>query len=307
MKRLQNRVAQSRWALPVTTVYALVVCLAGGLVTDGLWLQLALLLVSTMMMVELNNHYSLIRIFSRMVSCPFIVLTAVAPFLFGSLDVCLVQLSVIAFLLLVLRAYQAPSATGWVFYAFCALGVGSAVFPQLLLFVPLLWIAMAFYVQCFNARTLVASLLGLLVPYWFVAAWLLYVGDISCLGAHLLSVFRFDFPFDFSAVDFPRLLMLAFVLVLALIGSVHFVMFSYQDRIRIRMHYDMFMVLDAACFVFAIAQPRHLDMLLAMAIVFTSPLVGHFLALSHSRASNITFLLLVAATLAITGFNLLAC
>lgn len=307
MKRLQNRVAQSRWALPVTTVYALVVCLAGGLVTEGLWLQLALLLVSTMMMVELNNHYSLIRIFSRMVSCPFMVLTAMAVFLFKSQDVCLVQLSVIAFLLLVLRAYQAPSATGWVFYAFCALGVGSAVFPQLLLFVPLLWILMAVYVQCFNARTLVASLLGLLVPYWFVAAWFLYVGDFSYLGAHLLSVFRFDFPFGISVIDIPRMLMFVFVLVLAFIGSVHFVMFSYQDRIRIRMHYEMFMVLDAACLLFAIVQPRHFDMLLGMAIVFTSPLIGHFLALSHSRASNMTFLLLVAATLAITSFNLLAC
>lgn len=306
MKRLQNRIAQSRWALPVTAVYALAACMAGGLVSDGLWLQFALLLVSTALMAELNNTYSLIRIFSRMVSCSFLVLTTMALFVFRDVGACVVQLSVIAFLFLLLRAYQNPLATGRVFYAFCALGVGSVVFSQLLLFVPLLWILMAVYVQCFSGRTLMASVLGLIVPYWFVAAWLLYSGGLGYLGVHFLSVFQFGTAFDFTIISFRQLLTFVFVVVLAAIGAVHFLMFSYQDRIRIRMYYELFMVADAFCLAFALVQPRHFNVLLGMAIVFTAPLIGHYLSLSHSRASNVTFFVLAAVAVAMTVFNLSA-
>lgn len=304
MKRLQNRIAQSRWALPITAAYGLVVCVAGGLVSDGLWLQFLLLLVSTMMMAELNNTYSLIRIFSRMVSCSFLVLTTMSLFLFRDLEVDVVQLSGIAFLLLILRAYQNPGATGWVFYAFCALGVGSIEFAQMLLFVPVLWILMAVYVQCFSARTLIASILGIAMPYWFVAAWALYTGSLDFFATHFLSIFQFQTAFDFTIISFHQLLTISFVFILAVIGAAHFITFSYQDRIRIRMYYEMFMVLDVCCFVFAIVQPRHFNYLLGMAIVLTSPLIGHYLALSHSRLSNITSMMLAAAALALTLFNL---
>lgn len=304
MKRLQNRIAQSRWALPMTVIYGFVVCVAGGLVTEALWLEFTSLLVSTILMAELNNAYSLIRIFSRMVSCSFLVLTTMSLFLFKDIGVDVVQLSTILFLLLLLRSYQDNTATGWVFYAFCALGVGSIEFPQLLLFVPILWIIMAIYVQCFSARTLFASVLGLLMPYWFVAAWLFYTNNLEFLSTHFLSIIQFQTAFDFTIISFHQLLTLVFVFVLALIGAVHFLTYSYQDRIRTRMHYEAFMVLDACCFIFAIVQTQHFNVLLGMTIVFTSPLIGHYLALSHSKVSNISFFVLAAAAVAITIFNL---
>lgn len=308
MKRLQNRIAQSRWALPVTAVYGLLVTLAAGLVTDGLWLNFALLFVSTVMMAELNNANSLIRIYSRMVSCSFLVMTTMSLFLFRSTDVGVVQITFIGFLLFLFRAYQDQSATGWTFYAFLSLGIGSVVFPQALLFVPLLWVVMAVNVMCFSVRTLFASILGLVTPYWFVVAWLFLsgTGNLSYLSAHFLSIFQFARPFDFSVISFHQLLTMVFVMLLAAIGAVHFFMYSYQDRIRIRMYYEMFIVLDAFCFVFAIVQPQHFNSLLGMAIVLTSPLIGHYLALSHSRMSNVSFMLLSAMALAVTMFNLTA-
>lgn len=304
MKRLQNRIAESRWALPITAAYGLLVCVAAGLITDGLWLQFCLLLVTTMMMAELNNTYALIRIFSRMVSCSFLVLTTMSLFVFRDLGVDVVQLCGVAFLLLIFRAYQNPTATGWVFYAFCAFSVSSIEFSQMLLFLPLWWIAMAIYVQCFSARTLIASILGLLMPYWFVAAWFIYTGQADVLTAHILSIFQFQTPFDFTIISFHQLLTFIFVFLLAVIGSVHFLMYSYQDRIRIRMCYEMFMFLDAACFIFAIVQPQNFNALFGMSIVLTAPLIGHYLALSNSKASNITSLILAAMALALTVFNL---
>lgn len=304
MKRLQNRIAQSRWALPVTAAYGLVVCLAAGLVAGGLWLNFALLFVSTVLMAELNNANSLIRIYSRMVSCSFLVMTTMSLFLFRSIDVGVVQLTLIVFLTFLLRAYQDQQAAGRIFYAFLSLGIGSVVFPHVMLFLPVLWVVMAVNVMCFSVRTLFSSLLGIVAPYWFVAAWLLYTDNLSWLSAHFISIFQFSAPFDFSLVSVHQWVTFAYVVVVAAVGAIHFLANSYQDRIRIRMYYEMFIVLDVCCVVFALVQPQHFDELLGMAIVLTSPLIGHYLALTHSRFSNVSFFVLAAIAVGITVFNL---
>lgn len=270
----------------------------------GQWMTFALLLAATLMMAELNNGYSLIRIYSRMVSCSFMVMITMCLTLFESVKVAIVMVALIAFLLLIFRAYQNPGAVGWVFYAFVALGIGSVVFPKTLLFMPVLWIIMAVNVLCFNLRTLIASLLGIIAPYWFVAAWLIYKGDTGYLVAHFLSVLQFDSVCQFGILNIHQVLTFAFVLVLAVIGAVHFFLYSYQDRIRIRLMYETFVVLDACSVIFAILQPQYFDEMLGASIVTTATLIGHFLALTHSRLSNITTFVLAGFTLALTVFNL---
>ncbi len=303
-KRLQNRVALSRWALPVTIVYGLAICLIVGMMEREQLSTFVLLVVSSLMMAELNNSYSLIRIYSRMVSCSFLVMTSMCLRLFPSAEVVVVQLTFIAFLLLIWRAYQNPGAVGWVFYAFLALGVSSIVFPKALLFVPVLWVVMGTNVLCLSARTLMASILGLLTPYWFFAAWLFYTNDLGMLAGHFASVVAFQPLFQFNGIDIHHLVTFGFILLLAVIGATHFIIYSYQDRIRIRLIYETFIVLDACCVIFALLQPQHFNELLGMAIVNTSPLIGHFLALTHSRLSNITSISIALIAFAITLFNL---
>lgn len=245
-KRLQNRVALSRWALPVTIVYGLAICLIVGMMEREQLSTFVLLVVSSLMMAELNNSYSLIRIYSRMVSCSFLVMTSMCLRLFPSAEVVVVQLTFIAFLLLIWRAYQNPGAVGWVFYAFLALGVSSIVFPKALLFVPVLWVLMGTNVLCLSARTLLASILGLLTPYWFFAAWLFYTNDLGMLAGHFASVVSFQPLFQFNGIDIHHLLTFGFILLVAVIGATHFLIYSYQDRIRIRLIYETFIVLMPA-------------------------------------------------------------
>lgn len=288
----------------MTVAYGLLVSLAAGFVTEVSWLNFALLFVSVMMMVELNNSNALIRIYSRMVSCSFLVMTTMSLFLFQTVDVAVVQITFIAFLLLMLRSYQEPNATGLTFYAFCALGIASIVFPQILLFLPPLWIVMATYIQNFSPRTFLSSIIGVIAPYWFVTAWLIYTGKYAWLGTHFISILQFGTPFYLVDVKLQEWLTFALVLLCAIIGSIHFLMYSYQDRIRIRLIYEMFIVLDGLTMFFALIQPQHLDCLLGMAIVLTAPIIGHWLALTSSKLSNIVSMLLAAAAFALTIYNM---
>lgn len=288
----------------MTVAYGLLVSLAAGFVTEVSWLNFALLFVSVMMMVELNNSNALIRIYSRMVSCSFLVMTTMSLFLFQTVDVAVVQITFIAFLLLMLRSYQEPNATGLTFYAFCALGIASIVFPQILLFLPPLWIVMATYIQNFSPRTFLSSIIGVIAPYWFVTAWLIYTGKYAWLGTHFISILQFGTPFYLVDVKLQEWLTFALVLLCAIIGSIHFLMYSYQDRIRIRLIYEMFIVLDGLTMFFALIQPQHFDCLLGMAIVLTAPIIGHWLALTSSKLSNIVSMLLAAAAFALTIYNM---
>ena len=81
-------------------------------------------------------------------------------------------------------------------------------------------------------------------------------------------------------------------------------MYSYLDKIRTRMIYEVFIVIDLCCFCLIILQPQHFDRLLGLAILTTSPLIGHYLALSHTKISNICFYAIIVLALIITFYNL---
>ena len=142
-KRIQNRLAESRFAFPVMIIYGIAVWLGAGTVAEGAYLQLAFFVASTLLMMMLNNTNSLIRIYSRMVSCSFVAMTCAATFLFSSLESCATGMCFILFYLSLLRSYQDKRAPGIAFYSFACLGIASLFFVQILYFVPFLWILMA--------------------------------------------------------------------------------------------------------------------------------------------------------------------
>ena len=71
------------------------------------------------------------------------------------------------------------------------------------------------------------------------------------------------------------------------------------------MFYNIFIYFDLLIVLFIVLQPQHFPTLLCMMIVVTSPLIGHFVALTNTRATNVLFCILLAAVLLITLMNLL--
>ena len=106
--------------------------LLGGLVKEQWWLQFACFLLTTYLMVELNNSNALIRIYSRIVSATFLVLSCMACFLFPSLPGNFTQLCVVAACLILFRSYQDKASTGWTYYGFLCVGLASLTFIHIL-------------------------------------------------------------------------------------------------------------------------------------------------------------------------------
>ena len=304
IRRLQNKIAGSRWALPLTAIYGVAIVVALGAIEQQMWAQTALLVLSTLLMVELNNANALIRIYSRMVSCSFLVLTLMAAFLFPSIEGGIVGLAVIAFYVFFLQAYQDRMAVGPIYTAFLALGIASLFFVQIFYFVPLFWLLMAVRLQAFSLRTFCASLLGLITPYWFLAVYFLYQADYDTPQRHFAELVRFAQP---AIIDIPQhthqLVTFAFIVVLTFTGIIHFLRQRSKDKLRTQIIYELFLIVTLFTIVFLVLQPQHNDFLLRILIIHASIFIGHFIALTRTKVTNIAFIVIFILTLAITAFH----
>ena len=153
-------------------------------------------------------------------------------------------------------------------------------------------------------RTWIASLLGLLTPYWFGAVWVIYQYDYALIIDHFTALTDFEEPFNLYGITGYQKATLGLIILMAVISTIHFIRKNYLDKIRTRMFYGFFIWMDLAALVFLLLQPQHFNAMLLIMILSTSPLIAHFVALTSTKLTNITFLVLSTATLLLTAYNL---
>lgn len=304
IKYRQNRVAESRLLLSFSVIYGCIIWLAAGLVVHAWWWQFCLFAISSYLIMELNNHHALIRIYSRMMSCSFIFLTCMNSHLFSSSSGAVIQLAAVAFYTFSFRSYQDRQAAGLTFYSWIAIGLASLVEVRILYAIPFCWLLMIVSYYSFSMRTFLASLLGLLAPYWMVSVYFLLHQDFSTPLQHFRPLLENPFQFDYSQLDLSEIITYFVLVALGLIGIIHFLRDSYQDSVRIRMLYKAFIYSDLILMILVPLLPQHTEWLLRVMIVNTSPLIAHFIALTHTRLSNLLFHVIVILVLALTLFHL---
>ena len=317
MKYLQNRIAESASLLPLTAAVSVLLLFVGGMPTAGAWTSLLCFALSCYLMIELSNSNALLRVRSRMVTSTFIFLSAAADCLVGSVQAALAQLFCIIALLILFTTYQEDDSVGRTFYAFASLSVASVFFVPVLCYVPVIWILMATQLQSLSVRTWLASLFGLLTPYWLVGAWLLFQQDIGPLTAHFSELTHWSFTFNLSSVpsvasdqrasaaftfslsSLARMAAVLLTVALSLTGAIHFWTRSYEDKIRIRLLYGFFTTMTAFTTVFLVLQPQHYEPLMRLLLITASPLIAHFFTHTSSRITNILFIAVIILTFAI--------
>lgn len=305
VRRVQNRVAESRLTLPVTVLFGIVLWLLCGMIQHHWWIQFVCFGLSTYLMMEFNSINALIRIYSRAVSAAFIILCGVSCYLFPSLEAAITMLCLTASMLTLYKTFQDQQTVGWTFYTFLLIGLVTLLKVHAFWLVPLYWLVMAACLSSLGWRTFFSSLMGLVLPYFYLAAVVLYryKGDFTPFTDHFLPLLDIRFPYDYTQIPLPQILTYAFLLVLTITGIVHFLRTSYNDRIRIRQFYYSFMIFDLSMLILIALQPQHFELLILMAVITTSPLIAHFIALTHTRITNIAFYVIVITALTLIGIH----
>lgn len=268
------------------------------------WPEIACFAISAYIVVELNNSNVLLRVRSRMVASTFIFLSCLYVSGFHSLLGGLSQICFITTLLLLFHTYQNRSLPGLTYYAFFSLSLSSLLYYEYLYYVPLLWVLMATRLQSLSLRTLMASIFGILTPYWLVSIWLFIQNDFTPLTEHLSGFGTFTFPADYQSISIEQWLIYAFLMVTSISGIGHFWMYSYEDKIRIRQLFGFLITMTLITLLYIALQPHQYHIFIRMAIVCCSPIIAHFLTLTSTRFTNILFFVIIGTCVCITAFNL---
>ena len=109
---------------------------------------------------------------------------------------------------------------------------------------------------------------------------------------------------DYSVLHMIEWVFLGFLVLLMVIGSLHFVANSYKDTIRVREIYYSFITTAAYSLFLVLVQPQCYDLVIHVLILVVSPMIAHFFALTHSRFTNILFIITLTVILLFTGYNL---
>ena len=303
-KYLQNKIAGSRITLPVACLYSFVVWLASGVIQEKWWLQLSCFAFTTYLMAILNSKNSLIRVYSSLISVFFMVFTCCNCLLFPSIREAVSILFLVLCYFILFSSYQDKTATGLTLYGFAALGAATMSNVHLLYYVPLFWLFMRYNLLSLSWRTWMASVLGLLLPYWFVASWYIYNNELQVLLEHFQPLVTFGPIADFSSLSTGQMALLFMIAVLGIIGTFHFLHKSYLDSIRVRLFYFIFLWTNLLTATFLTLQPQHYDLLIRVMMVNTAPLVAHFFALTATRITNIVFYATLVSIISLTVYHL---
>lgn len=250
----------------------------------GLGLGLALAAVVVYLLAELNNSNVLLRISSRMLSSTLIFILMLLPAMHTVQPGLLVMAVCAVSFFPLFATYQLPHPK-YVFLTYLLLSLASLAFPKLLLMLPVYWVLQG-YLRSMTFRCLMASLIGVVLPYWAFAG-IAYLTDSIGEFVSIFSVF-IDFSwYEYSQLTTPQISRFAFVLLLFVVGVIDFYRNNFLDKTRTRILYNTVIIHAAFLLLFLCLQPQYFSVLFALFTFDTAIIYGHFFALTYTKFSHI--------------------
>lgn len=159
--------------------------LASGFFNNRLFacsIGLLMMIVVSCVMQRVCDIEMLIRKRTRLPLMLLLLLISTNVGLLPVKEVAAVSICLVFALYELFKSYQSPEATGSFFNAGVLTGFAGLFMPQILWFIPLLWIGM-YRFRSLNFKSFMALLTGALVVYWIVSAWCLWKHDFSMFAS----------------------------------------------------------------------------------------------------------------------------
>lgn len=324
-RRFQNEVATGKVTLPVTIILSAVAWISSNLVKTipepeshyffwqallkwipgefaGNILSVLFYGLCGFLMIELNNAYSIIRVRTSLHVSIYFLLIAACPFMHTLNMGCMASLAVGLSIYFLFRSYQRHQPVGHIYHTMLFLGIGSLLFPPVLFFIPVLLLG-AFNFKSLTWRTFFAGIVGLSVPYWFLLAHAFFYQEMDMFYAPFIELARFQ-PIDYSPMGISLIVSVSFIVFLLLVSSVHYMLTSYQDKIRTRAYINFLIYFSFSALLFLLLQPQHTVTLLILLLPVTAFLSGHLFALTTTKISNLFFIITIILLTALAIFNI---
>ena len=255
-------------------------------------LGLSLFLLSAFVIQRINDIEMLIRERTRLPFMLFFLFVSASAGLLPFKEVTLVVICLVFVVYELFNSYQLPEAKGILFNAGVLIGVAGLFIPQVLLFVPLLWIGM-YQFRSLSYKSFMASLAGVLIIYWFVLAWCVWKRDFSMftsLYSSLVSfnVFSISMLFRYFQVGF------AGVILLLVIAFFHINVNALNNSVRVRQMLSFLLNMSIWSFALLLLYGNDADSFMAILYIPSSIVIAYFLENVRYRFQLVLYYFMLA-------------
>ena len=293
--------ATGRFTLPVV----ILICLLLWGSTFQEWnelISLGVTIIIGYVFIETNTTFNLIRTRTSMPVCLYWLIATALFFLHPFEWTNLVPLVFILATYQLFHSYESVSSSPFIFHSFLFIGLGSIAFPQLLYMVPMLWGSMIPF-RAISIKSFLASIIGLMTPYWFIFGYALYFNEMHILLTPLREAAHL-YPIDYSHLTLPEIASWGFITLLLIVSGFHYWQISYMDKTRTRIYHSYLAIAGFWATLLSILQPVHLCEWLSIQLICTSFLCGHLFSLTRNRFSGIFFIVTFVLYILLMSFNL---
>lgn len=231
-----------------------------------------------------NEKYSFIRIRTILPSFLFVFLITVSNYKIEACSGLPGSIFLLVFIWIFLSTYQEREPMGKIFNAFFVLSVGSFFCFDLLLLVPACWLSFSFF-RIGSVRTLLASFIGLIIPYIICLPILFLTGDLQ----GFIALIEKQLTYSIFTSQLPEKI---FLFALFILTFVNFVININADKIRTRQTLYFFCLLTFNLFTISVLKDSFIDIFPMTAMVL-SILIGHYFSLKNSLLSFICFMAMI--------------
>jgi hypothetical protein len=299
--KFQLDIATGRLTLPVVILLSFFL----WIISAQSWAELgslAIVAATGYLMIEMNTAFSLIRTRTAFPVCIYWYSIASLFFLHPFDWTQFVPLLFILATYLLFNSYESSSAPTCIYHSFLFIGIASLAFPQIIYFAPIFLISTISF-RSLSAKGLLASLLGLATPYWFLLGHAFYHDEMHLFYAPFQELCHF-YPISYQAIPHHVLFSWGFITCLLLVTSLHYLLVSYQDKTRTRIYLSFMVAISIWTAIFIALQPQHITTLLPVQLIGTSFLAAHLFTLTRNRFSNIFFVVIILIYITLTSYNL---
>ncbi|MDR1119486.1 MAG: hypothetical protein LBM08_01035 [Dysgonamonadaceae bacterium] len=283
MVELQKKIINSRLSIPLTILLIIGLRLHAGV--DLLSpIPVAVLLIHIGIAFSLffmNHSFNIIRRKTTLPSIFFLLTTGTNAYYFTNLTASVITLLIILCLICTFASYRNPDSQRYLFNISILLSVGALLWLPAIFFLPLFWLSFIQF-KAFNGKSLLASLLGILLVLLFVFTWAVYEGNPENILQKLLA-YRNLFPADLDTWSSIEIVRALYIAALSIISLIYLMRNLYSEKIKsqtILFHLYIFFMVTMIGAVFFFSEKY---IFCSMLYLFASLIISYLFTLFHKK------------------------
>lgn len=255
-----------------------------------LWSCVSLVILSTYMLYRLSGEYAMYNVRTHFGMALFMAVFGGPAFVASSLSGMISLMLALGALFILFSTYQQTQAVGEYQLSFLLLGLATILSPKWMLLVPVFF-ASCGLLRSMTGRTALASLIGLITPYWIAAGVLFLCDEIDHFFIPFQQLSTFS-PVDYSCVTATWIVSFVLLMFMALPALFLYPTSVYSVKEKARVGYLFLFILFLCTTLLLLLQPQLIGEFLPL-LMFEACLTVTQMLLAHNERFVGTYLLLL--------------